>query len=1053
MSRIYSRFKIILASILIACIVLNLFPLSLLALDEPYYSVSDEYEFSVTRVISSRWEDHANIDFTITNNGNATINNWYITTDLPYDVENIWNASIAENSDSYITISSAPQNQPIEPGCSVTFGITGYSEDDSLFDVESSFYLLNVEDVIIPVEKYQATTNVYSTTEEGFSGAIAITNISSELLTIENVILNSTNGLTINGNAVIDDETTIVVDSNSRNIYPSASIYINFEGTEEIPEVLDLRYTGLAFTLTEDEDNDGIVDIDEFLYPEEEPEVTPTPTITPTNTPEVEPTETPTVTPEEAPTATVTPSTTPEVEEPTPTPEEVTPTPTIDPIEALSDNDRDRLPLNLEIFYGTDHDNYDTDSDGIGDGDEIDIGYDPLSQDSDSDGVLDSNEDYDGDGITNIDETCTGTCLFAPDSDYDGITDYDEIYVYNSDPRNEDSDGDGIHDGDELILGKNPTDSSDFGITINQTISQEINNVEDPAITSVDITMDYVGNMETSVSVDDLYNIDTYSTAIYSRIGSPLGFNSEFDFDSATVVIHYDDTMLGNTSEDKLGVLWFDEEHGVYIFQDQAVIDAEQNTVTLELEHFSTYVLVDINEWGNAFDVPEASNGYIVVEYSTSYFVMGGLTNEDKIEAAYTVDEYEPSCFRMWANSAGNYRRNYELVARISGNRTQVDSMRFEHDYVWLVQDVTDRDNDGLYDCFESEGMLLSNGTISFSSTNTDDSDGDGISDLEEAGNRYGIYRAEDGKITIYLNGEVILSGMYYIDASSSYFFLEEYIPVAGRYMSIWIPISDPNNPDSDNDGYKDYEDARAWIVNEDIIYILYLSENYDIADRLEDLYETEYGIEVIDNEFNSRSEFIREWRRIGINIYSREWRENPDPDRYYYNPLAVIVNTHGFPGGFSFGNNKLGVAISSDTPLSEGFLHINELPDRRMDYLWLLVCNSACDRSESGVYFSSIAEEFANNNSIEGCVYAYDGVSVSYWTCENGDDLFVYYTKPDITDDDEERGLVSISSNSSSFSDAYIGDVMDSDRRQVLYDDQGTTGVFFDPIVDFVLG
>ena len=52
MSRIYSRFKIILASILIACIVLNLFPLSLLALDIPCYSVSDEYEFSVTSLAS-----------------------------------------------------------------------------------------------------------------------------------------------------------------------------------------------------------------------------------------------------------------------------------------------------------------------------------------------------------------------------------------------------------------------------------------------------------------------------------------------------------------------------------------------------------------------------------------------------------------------------------------------------------------------------------------------------------------------------------------------------------------------------------------------------------------------------------------------------------------------------------------------------------------------------------------------------------------------------------------------------------------------------------------
>ena len=222
-----------------------------------------------------------------------------------------------------------------------------------MFDIESSFYLLNIEDVIIPIEKYQATTNVYSTTETGFSGAIAITNISSELLTIENVVLNSTNGLTINGNAAIEDETTLIVNSSSRNIYPNASIYINFEGTEEIPEVLDLRYTGLAFTLTEDEDNDGILDIDEFLYPEE-PEATSTPTITPTTTPEETPTETPTVTPEE----------------PTPTPEEVTPTPTPE--------------ITEEYLY------QDDDSDGLINGYELRLGYDVNSPDTDGDGFMGS---------------------------------------------------------------------------------------------------------------------------------------------------------------------------------------------------------------------------------------------------------------------------------------------------------------------------------------------------------------------------------------------------------------------------------------------------------------------------------------------------------------------------------------------------------------------------------------------------------------------------------------------------------------------------------------
>ena len=1026
MSRIYSRFKIILASILIACIVLNLFPLSLLALDEPYYSVSDEYEFSVTRVISSRWEDHANIDFTITNNGNATINNWYITTDLPYDVENIWNASIAENSDSYITISSAPQNQPIEPGCSVTFGITGYSEDDSLFDVESSFYLLNVEDVIIPVEKYQATTNVYSTTEEGFSGAIAITNISSELLTIENVILNSTNGLTINGNAVIDDETTIVVDSNSRNIYPSASIYINFEGTEEIPEVLDLRYTGLAFTLTEDEDNDGILDIDEFLYPEE-PEATPTPTIAPTTTPEAEPTETPTITPEEAPTATVTPSTTPEVEEPTPTPEEITPTPTltIDPSLELTDDDDDGLPLNLEVFFGTDPNNYDTDSDGLGDGDEIDIGYDPLCQDSDSDGVQDSNEDYDGDGITNIFEVSSGTCLFAPDSDYDGINDYDEIYVYNTNPRNKDTDGDGIHDGDELTIGKNPTDNSDYQITVNQTISQEINNVEDPAITSVDITMDYVGNMESSVSVDDLYDIDTYSTDVYSRIGSPLGFNSEFEFDSATVVIHYDDTVLGDTNEDRLGVLWFDEEHGVYIVQSQAVIDVNNNTVTLELEHFSTYVLVDIDEWWNAFDPDNAPNNTMIVEGTSSYITFSPNQVPPSIESR------EQDAFAWWKlTQDGQYR----IVERLSGECQLREGTTgiYDYTYTWLVEDITDDDNDGLTNHCEIHGILLSNGTRVYSSASSSDSDTDSISDGDEIVYTYRIERDSNGKIDVFINNNAVLGGVYYIDVSSPYYFLSQYVPSAGKDWEVSVPLSDPLNPDRDGDGFLDFEDARPYVVNTDMIYIIYLqvpdnekAQFEDEALTMADYYSNEFDISVTTDAFSNGAGLREAWRGIGMSdTYSAN-----NVTKYYYNPLAVILITHGDKGALICGG---GINLSSSGVE-------NEFSNRRIENLWLLVCYSDC----SGQGGDSVAQGFINGNMIGTC-YCYDGVS-AVPAYENGYGDFVCSTIPG----NQIDGCVRYTHSGSVREDVYNNDLLTNSETRALYNSGGR---HFDPIYDFVL-
>ncbi|MFX1462831.1 MAG: hypothetical protein ACFFBF_07240 [Promethearchaeota archaeon] len=86
----------------------------------------------------------------------------------------------------------------------------------------------------------------------------------------------------------------------------------------------------------------------------------------------------------------------------------------------------------------------DCDDDGILDGDELYLGYDPLNPDSDGDGKTDRNEDADG----------------------DGINDYNELYIYLSDPLNRDSDGDGLLDGVELTYGLDPSKADSDGDAI-----------------------------------------------------------------------------------------------------------------------------------------------------------------------------------------------------------------------------------------------------------------------------------------------------------------------------------------------------------------------------------------------------------------------------------------------------------------------------------------------------------------------------------------------------------------------------------------------------------
>jgi len=95
----------------------------------------------------------------------------------------------------------------------------------------------------------------------------------------------------------------------------------------------------------------------------------------------------------------------------------------------------------------------DSDSDGILDSQEETMCTDSKNADTDNDGSIDGIEDANRDGIVNIDET--DPC--DADTDNDGIFDGAEdtngnglVDIGESSPRNKDTDGDGIQDGTEL---------------------------------------------------------------------------------------------------------------------------------------------------------------------------------------------------------------------------------------------------------------------------------------------------------------------------------------------------------------------------------------------------------------------------------------------------------------------------------------------------------------------------------------------------------------------------------------------------------------------------
>ena len=122
------------------------------------------------------------------------------------------------------------------------------------------------------------------------------------------------------------------------------------------------------------------------------------------------------------------------------------------------------------VDLDTDHDgignnkDLDDDNDGVSDDQEIILGTNPLNSDTDGDKVndgidafpLDINEsrDTDKDGVGDNK---------SPDADGDGLTTEDEVYKYGTNPLSTDSDNDGVPDKKEIEIKTNPSKADTDG--------------------------------------------------------------------------------------------------------------------------------------------------------------------------------------------------------------------------------------------------------------------------------------------------------------------------------------------------------------------------------------------------------------------------------------------------------------------------------------------------------------------------------------------------------------------------------------------------------------
>jgi hypothetical protein len=312
-----------------------------------------------------------------------------------------------------------------------------------------------------------------------------------------------------------------------------------------------------------------------------------------------------------------------------------------------------------------------------------------------------------------------------------------------------------------------------------------------------------------------MYNKNVLSSDLVGIEGAPIDITCSQRFDSAKITFVYDEDNL-DIAPEKLGILWYDEEnqfyekidttldkdnHGIYAtvthFSEYTVVNFDEWIAAWEKQF--TYVPTSTQEknstWQGVIMTPqqlcdEAKDffGKDVIKlddllelltqgelYVRMINFQGNLENETKVNY-YGVFLALKEFYSITSNSEGIPEPNCGGWSIIYSNDTNKEH-RIEFDGgVWVKKeyeqslwsrereklskllifdgqvDTTDKDNDGLYDVYECDGMRIANGQIIFVSDTNADTDGDGIKDGDEISS----YNDEKGYFVIKSNPTVV---------------------------------------------------------------------------------------------------------------------------------------------------------------------------------------------------------------------------------------------------------------------------------------------------------
>lgn len=268
-----------------------------------------------------------------------------------------------------------------------------------------------------------------------------------------------------------------------------------------------------------------------------------------------------------------------------------------------TDTDGDGLTDELEKFFGTDKEKVDTDGDGLSDYIEaLEIGTDPLLKDTDGDGILDPDEDTDTDGLTDKAEIDLGTDILSMDTDGDGLLDGEEINTHKTDPLKEDTDEDGANDKWEIDNGFNALEFNESFETVSLAAASEV---------AVSVVLNLPGDQAETLTVTPVLDNPYLTNQIPGYIDVPFDFSVENEFEgTATISFEFDKNLLAD--ETFVPTVYYFNEELMMLEELVTVIDPETGIASTEVEHFSTYILLNKTDfdtvWNSEIKPPDIEN-------------------------------------------------------------------------------------------------------------------------------------------------------------------------------------------------------------------------------------------------------------------------------------------------------------------------------------------------------------------------------------------------------------------------------------------------------------